>query len=40
MTDSVKDDTFRGIPLSQLFPEEREGWMGYVWLQVSARIKG
>jgi sulfite oxidase len=30
MSESVHEDNFRGIPLSQLFPEERPGWRGYI----------
>ncbi|KAI0081222.1 sulfite oxidase mitochondrial precursor [Panus rudis PR-1116 ss-1] len=27
---AVDDETFRGIPIKQLFPEERPGWRGFV----------
>lgn len=27
---TMSEESFRGLPVSQLFPEEKEGWRGWV----------
>ena len=34
-----KEETFEGKPLSQLFPEERRGWRGYVEWELAPERK-